>query len=141
MADIQWLGVLAAFAAAFFANFLYFGPKTMFPLWWRALGRGDEQPGQGMNMGLVFGLTTVGTLVQAVVMTFVVRGAQLLAGADEVSLALGALAGFVVGVGIAAATSLGHRMFAGQGVLVWAIEVGGDIIGLTLMGAVLSFWY
>ena len=57
------------------------------------------------------------------------------------SLGFGAVTGAAVGVGIAAAASLGHRLFAGQGLVVWAIEVGGDILGLTLMGLVLAFFY
>jgi len=35
---------------------------------------------------------------------------------------------------------VGHRLFSGQGLKVWAIEAGGDVLGLTLMGLVLSFF-
>ena len=59
---------------------------------------------------------------------------------QEVTVGTGLLVGALVGAGIAAAASLGHRLFAGQGLKVWAIEVGGDILGLTLIGGVLSFW-
>ena len=51
------VGAIAlASLATFVVNFLWFGPKTFFPIWWRALGRTD-QPGQGASMGLVFGMT------------------------------------------------------------------------------------
>jgi hypothetical protein len=138
---IPWLGVLLAVVVAFVANFVWFGPKTFFPVWWRAIGKsaGDE-PGAGQNMGVVFGLTVAASLVQALTLSWLLQAAAALYGVRDVSLGSGALVGFGVGVGIAAATSLGHRLFAGQGLLVWVLEVGGDILGLTLMGAVLSFW-
>lgn len=142
VSGIAWVGVAAATVVAFVANFLWFGPRTFFPVWWRALGNGEEAPGaSGTSMVTTFGLTTLAVVVQAVAMTFVLRGAALLAGVGEVSLARGALVGAAVGVTIAATTSLGHRLFSGQGLVVWAIEIGGDVLGLTLMGAVLAFWY
>ena len=136
---IPWLGVLVAFVVAFVANFLWFGPKTMFPVWWRALGHTmDERPATE-GMGKVFGLTIVGLLVQVLTMSWVLQAAAALYDQD-ISLGAGALIGALMGAGIAAAASLGHRMFAGQGLTVWAVEVGGDILGLTLIGATLSFF-
>jgi hypothetical protein len=136
---IPWLGVLVAFVVAFVANFLWFGPKTMYPLWWRALGHTpDEQPAtEGMTK--VFGLTVAGLLAQVLTMSWVLQASAALYD-QEVTLGAGLLVGALIGAGIAAAASLGHRMFAGQGLTVWAIEVGGDILGLTLIGGVLSFW-
>ena len=137
---IPWLGVLLAFAVAFVANFLWFGPKTMFPIWWRALGHSDtEQIENGDGMAEVFGLTVIGLLVQTLTMSWILQASAALYDQD-ITVGAGLLVGTLVGVGIAAATSLGHRLFAGQGLTVWAIEVGGDIIGLTLIGGVLSFW-
>ena len=42
------------------------------------------------------------------------------------------------GVGLVAASSLSHRLFGGDGFRVWLIEVGGDVVGLTLAGLVLG---
>ncbi len=58
----------------------------------------------------------------------------------DISLLTGALVGLGIGVAFAAMTSFGHRMFAGQGFKVWLIEIGGDLLGLVLMGAVLSIY-
>ncbi len=136
---IPWLGVLIAFVVAFVANFLWFGPRTMFPIWWRALGKPDTEQPATEGMAKVFGLTIVGLLVQVLTMSWVLQASAALYDQD-VTLGAGLLIGAAVGAGIAAAASLGHRLFAGQGLTVWAIEVGGDIIGLTLIGGVLSFW-
>jgi hypothetical protein len=50
----------------------------------------------------------------------------------------GALIGLLLGVGIAAASSLSHRLFSGQGLRVWLIEVGGDIVSLTVAGLIIG---
>jgi hypothetical protein len=139
---LHWVGILAAVVAAFVANFVWFGPKTMYPVWARALGKDPASPPGGTeSMGLVFGLTVVGSVVQAITLAWLLQATALLYRATDVSLVFGALTGLAIGAGIAAATSLGHRLFAGQGLVVWAIEIGGDLLGLTIMGAVLSFWY
>ena len=129
---VNWLGVLLAFLAGFFAAFIWFGPKTFYPMWWRAMGKTPgEQPGSA-NMGVVFGLTAAGTFAAALV-------TELLIDATDTSGAgAGALLGLIIGVGIAASTSLGHRLFAGHGLKVWVIEVGSDVLNLVLMGAILG---
>jgi hypothetical protein len=136
---IPFFGILIAVVVAFFANFAWFGPKTFYPVWARALGKSGSQPAEGSSMALVFGLTIVGSVVMALTLSWVLQAAAALYGAD-MSVGAGALVGALMGVGIAAAASLGHRLFAGQGLVVWAIEVGGDILGLTLMGAVLALY-
>jgi len=140
---IPWVGVLLAMVVAFVANFLYFGPKTMYPVWARALGRSpDQQPGEGSGLGMggVFGLTIAALAVQALVLSWAVQAAAALYGGHDVSPGTGLVVGFAMGVGFAAMPSLGHRLFGGQGLTVWIIEVVGDILGLTLMGLVLSFF-
>ena len=134
---INLAAVLVSVVAAFVIGFIWFGPKTFFPVWWRALGKSGD-PGAEGGMALTFGLTLVGSLVQAFSLAVVIGWARL-AGVD-VGLAGGALIGLFVGVGFAAATSLGHRPFAGQGLKVWLIEVGGDIVALIAMGAIIGAW-
>jgi hypothetical protein len=136
---VPLLGILLAVVVAFVANFLWFGPRTFYPVWARALGRADRQPGEGSSMALVFGLTLLGSVVMALTMSWVLQATAALYRSD-VSVAAGALVGALMGLGIAAAASLGHRLFAGQGLVVWAIEIGGDVLGLTLMGAVLALY-
>ncbi len=139
---LPWLGILLAVLVSFVANFVWFGPRTFYPVWARALGKDPaEQPGGGQSMAVVFGLTIAAAVVQAVAMAWVLQAAAALYPTSDVSAVFGALVGLAMGASIAAATSLGHRLFAGQGLVVWAIEVGGDILGLTLMGLVLSFWF
>ncbi len=138
---IPWLGLLAAMVVAFVANSLWFGPKTLFPVWWRALGKsGEPEVAAGSSMAATFGLTLVGLFVQALALVWVLQAALALYAEADATAVFGASVGLAVGAGFAAAASLGHRLFSGQGLQVWAIEVGADILGLTLMGLVLSFW-
>jgi hypothetical protein len=141
---VNVLAVLAAVVVAFVANFVWFGPKTFYPVWARALGKDPSQPAaqdSGLGMGAVFGLTILGSVAQALTLCWLLQAALAVYDKTDASLVFGAVTGAAVGVGIAAASSLGHRLFAGQGLKVWAIEVGGDILGLTLMGLVLAFFY
>jgi hypothetical protein len=131
---ISFSAVLLAALAMFVFNFIYFGPKTMFPVWWKALGKGEnDKPGVGVNMGVVFGITILSTLLQALFLG-VVMGALFPhpRGVD------GALAGSLLGLFLCALPSLGHRLFAGQGFKVWAIEAAADIGTFALAGWVLG---
>ena len=138
---VPWFGVWLAVIVAFFANFLYFGQKAMYPVWLRALGKSpDDRADGGGSMGLVFLLMFVALFVQAITMSWVLQASLKLYDIDDISLLHGAIVGFAMGVAFAAMPSFGHRMFAGQCWKVWLIEVGADVLGLTLMGAVLSIY-
>ncbi len=139
LASLNWWAILAATIAAFAASGLWFGPKTLFPLWWRAMGRSmDERPGQGQNMGVVFGSTWISAVVQAITMAIVCQ--WLAQSRPSFGAVDGAEVGLLLGVGLAAASSLGHRLFGGFGFAVWALEVGSDVLNLTMMGAILGGW-
>ncbi|MHB1212381.1 MAG: hypothetical protein ACYC0W_08985 [Candidatus Nanopelagicales bacterium] len=44
-AEINWLAVLVASVVSLVIGFLWFSPKTFFPVWRKAMGRrGDEAP-------------------------------------------------------------------------------------------------
>lgn len=139
LASLNWLSIAGATLAAFVAGGLWFGPKTFFPVWWRAMGRDPEaKPDTGMNMGVVFGSTAAAAFVQAVIVAWV---CQLGRAADPGFSTLdGGLVGATLGVGLAAASSLSHRLFGGFGFKVWLIEVASDALNLTIMGLVLGTW-
>jgi hypothetical protein len=129
---------IIAIAVASFAGFvtgaLWFSPKTFFPLWWRALGKStDEVPGKGTDMGAIFTSLVGSMLIQAVILSGVINGLY-----ENASIAQGVIAGIVIGVGISAMSSIGHRLFAGDGFLAWALEAGNDIAALAIMGAIIA---
>jgi hypothetical protein len=136
--ELNWLAVLAATLVAFVAGAIWFGPKTFFPIWWKLMGKDDTSPaaGSGSNMAVVFGSTFLAAFAQATTVAIVIELAS--AGATAVDPIQGALIGSLLGFGLAAASSLSHRLFAGNGFRVWIIEVGSDIVNLTLMGLVIA---
>ena len=140
LTELNWIAILVAFVLFFIVGAIWFGPKTFYPAWVKLIGA-VETPGQGLGhhgMPFVFGLTALGALVQVVALASVIHFVALASG--PVGPLGGLLIGFLVGVGFTAAGSLSHRLFSGQGVRVWLIEVGGDIVSLTLAGLVIGLF-
>ena len=119
MADFNWIAVILAALAAFVVGFIWFGPKTFYPVWARALGTSPEDTG-GKSMAAFFIPTAIATLVGACGVALVI-GLRQGAG-THVGPVRGLLIGVVIGIVFAAAPSLGHRLFSGQGYKVWVIE-------------------
>ena len=136
--DLNWLGILVAFVAFFVIGAIWFGPKTFYPLWVKALGSDPQNAPNGHGMALTFGLTAVGAAVQVITLAIVLTFVEAATGA--VGPLGGLLTGLLLGVGIAAASSLSHRLFAGQGLRVWAIEASGDVIAITAAGLILGLF-
>ena len=135
--SVSIAGVLLAALAGFAVGALWFSPKTFFPMWWKAMGKtaGDD-PGAGANMGAIFSALVGAQIVQSIFMTAAIAGLYA-----NASVAQGALTGVLLGIGIAASTSLSHRLFSGHGnkaFFIWALEVGNDIVGLAIIGAVVA---
>jgi hypothetical protein len=94
-------------------------------------GQGREFPSRwlGQQHGCL------AAFAQATTVAIVIELASSGAAVDPIQ---GALIGSLLGFGLAAASSLSHRLFAGNGFRVWIIEVGSDIVNLTLMGLVIA---
>ena len=135
LSNIHWVAVLVSALVAIASGAIWFGPKTFYPAWSKAMGHTEtDVPGAGMNMGMVFGATFLAQFFQALGL------ALLLTMLKNPNGLKGAAVGLVVGIFIAAASSLGHRLFGGQGFKVWAIEVSNDVLNLLLMGIILGSW-
>jgi len=138
LAQLNWLAILVAFIVLFAAGAIWFGPKTFFPIWWKAMGRkADDTPG-GSNMAVVYISTAVANFVQVVSLASVIYFVRL--SDPTFTWWNGLLTGLLLGIGFAAMSSLSHRLFAGQGFKVWIIEVASDVLNLTLAGLVLGLW-
>ena len=139
LAELNWLAIVVATIAAFAAGAIWFGPKTFFPVWWKLMGKEPtDNAGEGSNMAVVFGSTFVGALVQAFTLAIIIH--FIAAGDSSFGALAGGLTGLLVGIGLGAASSLSHRLFAGVGFRVWLIEVGSDVVNLTIMGVILGAW-
>ena len=133
--NLNFLAIALGFLAAFIFNAIWFGPKTFYPAWFKALGKPMPKR-EEVNMSAkgqiaLFGGTFAGQLAAVIVLAVVV---SLVPDADW---SVGALAGLGIGI-VAAGSSLGHRLFSYQGFKVWIIEVSADVIGLAIAGAIIG---
>ena len=145
--NINWLAVFVASLSSFVIGALWFGPKTFYPAWMAAMGRKMPTERVDMTTGstvLMFGGTYLGALIQVATLALILSLARTV---DPTLGALGGAAiGALLGFGIGAAASFSHRQFAQQNhkqvhaVWVWLIEVGQDIVCLTIAGAIIGAW-
>lgn len=140
------LAVLVSSVICFIIGAVWFGPKTFYPIWMKALGR--EIPKERVKMSggetfLMFGGTYLAALIQVATLGVIVAAARLL---HPVTWGHGMFLGFIFSVGLGAFASLSHRMFAQpdgkvyRSLKVWLIEVGQDGVCLTIAGAILGAW-
>src|SRR5690349_13426887 len=92
--SINWLAVVACVVFSMISGSLWFGPKTFFPVWWKAIGKGDADASSSSTpMALVWTLIVVSSIVQAIFMALMVNAmGSMTGGATLVS---GATAGFL----------------------------------------------
>ncbi len=137
--NLNWLAVFTASIVSFISGAIWFGPKTFYPVWWKALGKEPvENPGGSSSMVIVFLSTYVGQLLQVTTLAVVLAAFRV--SVSGFSALDGLLIGLLVGFGIGAAGSLSHRLFGGQGFKVWLIEVSNDVLNLGLAGLILASW-
>ena len=136
--SINWLAVVVCVVVSMISGGLWFGPKTFFPVWWKAMGKTEKDTPGGNNMGLMWGGTVFASFVQAVSMAIMVNFMGSASGGA--TLASGARAGFMLWLGFVAATSLTNKLFAGQ-LKAWVLEAGNHLINLVLFGAILGAWH
>lgn len=136
--SINFVGVLVAFLVNFVVGFIWFGPKTFFPVWWKAIGKTGD-PGADADMKIVFSSTAIAGLVSATGLALIFD--LLTRTGREIGPALGLGTGLTVGIMVMAAPALSHRLFAGNGFKVWLLEIGSDVLGFALMGVALSYFY
>jgi hypothetical protein len=65
--SISLPAVLVAWLLTFMSGFIWFGPKTFYPIWCKLMGKTPKDvPGVGTNMGITFGSVTLGQPVAVV---------------------------------------------------------------------------
>ena len=137
--SINWLAVVASVLVSMIVGSIWFGPKTFYPIWWKAIGYSDKvNPGGSIPVGLMWGLTVFASFVQAVFMALMVNAMGSMTGGA--TLGSGVLTGFVLWLGFVAPSSLTNKLFAGQ-LKAWVLEMGNHLINFVLFGAILGAWH
>ena len=144
---LNWLAIFTASILSFIIGATWFGPKTFYPVWMKALGR--EVPTEHVKMTggetlTMFGGTYLAALIQVITLGFIISLART--GNPSFGAVDGLLFGFIFSVGLGAFASLSHRMFAQpdmkvyKSLKVWLIEVGQDVVCVSLAGLILGAW-
>ena len=140
--SINWLAVGVCVVASMVIGGVWFGPKTFFPAWWKAIGKtgeptmgGSPTPGAALGMGLVWGGVIFASFVQAVFMSMVVNTLGSMSGGA--TLASGALTGFLIWLGFVASSSLTNKLFADR-LQAWVLEQGNHLITFVVLGAIVG---
>ncbi len=133
--SINWLAVVVCVVFSMVSGTIWFGPKTFFPVWWKAIGmKADNTPNGSPTTWI---LLVVSSIVQAVFMALMVTAMGSMTGGA--TFASGAMAGFMLWFGFVAPTSLVNKLFPGQ-LKAWAIEAGNHLINFVAFGAILGTW-
>ncbi len=145
--EINWLAVVIASVSMFFIGALWFMPQTFYNVWMTAQGRKIPTERVEMSAGstaLMFGGTFIATLVQAVTLAIIITLTHTVD--PTIGAFGGAAVGALLGFGIGAAASFSHRQFGQSNhrqfdaVWVWLIEIGQDVVSLTVAGAIIGAW-
>ena len=136
---VNWLAVVVCVVVSMVSGSLWYNPKTFYPIWRKGIGMPETVEPGSTNMSMVWGLTVLSSVVQAVAMAFMVNAMGGLMGGA--SLVTGAGTGFMLWLGFIAPTYLVNKLFAGQSLKIWAIEVGNHLVNFVLFGAILGAWH
>ncbi|HUX21063.1 MAG TPA: DUF1761 domain-containing protein [Spirochaetia bacterium] len=134
-ASVNWLAVLACVVFSMVSGSLWFGPKTFFPAWWKAIGKEGQEP---KGTPITWILLIASSAVQAIVLALVVMGLGRASGGP--TLVSGLIAGLVVWAGFVAATGLTNKLFAGQ-LKAWMFEAGNHLVNFAVFGIILGVWH
>ena len=128
--SINWIAVVLCLVASMVIGSLWFNPKTFFPAWWKAIGKGDSSASDSnMSMGATWGGVILASLVQAIFMGFMTTAME------ATDWASGAATGFFLWLGFIAPSSLTNKLFADR-VPAWFYEAGNHLVTLLVMGAI-----
>jgi len=132
---INWVAIAICLILGVLSGSLWYNPKTFFPMWWRAIGKSDQdQPGSGQQMGVVFGLTFVATAIQAI-------GSAIMLGLvfpTGYTTGQALVLAIIVWAGAIAPTALVNTLFAGHQLRAWVITTSNHLLNGCIFAIVLA---
>ncbi len=129
LSNINWIAVIAAAVVNMVVGFVWYSKVLFASRWMKLTGKTDMQ-GQGASMG--YALMSVGSLVSAFVL------AWLVGVSGAVSLLDGAVVGLLAAVGLVATSHAANYIFEGRSMDLYLINVGYFVVAYVLMGALIA---
>ncbi len=127
--NVNFIALLAAAVVNMIVGSFWYSPAGFGKLW---IKLSKVEMDKNKNMGLMYALTFVGSLVQAFVLSRIIMYAG---SADMIS---GAKIGLLVGLGFLATTSLNNVVFGGKPLKLYYLDLGYYLVVLVINGALLA---
>lgn len=136
--SINWLVVIVCTVVSMVIGAVWYNPKTFFPGWWKAMGKGDyNASGGGSEMDGAGASVWVFTILSAFVRAFFLS--IVIAALGGATLVSGAATGFLLWLGIIAPTTLINKLFADH-TKSWLYETGDHLVTFVVIGAIVGAW-
>jgi hypothetical protein len=129
MPEVNWIAVLLCGVSSLVLGGIWYSPMLFAKAWQKGAGLSDEQAKSG-NMGLIFGLTFVLSLVAAYVFAMFIG--------TTMSLAAATAAGFSAGLCWVAASLGISYLFERRPLSLWLINGGYHTLQFTLFGLIIG---
>ncbi len=129
---INWLAVIVAALSSFVIGALWYSPALFAKPWMRANGFTEEDL-KGANMGKIFGLAFLWTLIMSVNLAMFLND-------PSTTTSFGAFAGFAAGFGWVAMGFFVVGLFERRPTGWMLINGGYMVVALTVMGVILGAW-
>ena len=140
MVPINYLAVLVAAIASMVVGYLWYG--LLFRKQWTVLMGWTQQSMDDMkkktNMGMMYGIQFVGSLVMAFVLAHALTFAM--AYLNESGVQAGLMTGFWNWLGFIAPVTLGSVLWEGKSWKLWALNNAHYLVSLCVMGVILALW-
>lgn len=103
----NFLGILVAFGFSFVSGAIWFGPKTLYPIWMKERGIASGQLNSNQNKPVIlFGGTILGVIIQTLTLGLIINSLQH--SGTDIGISDGAGIGLALGFGVAMFASLSH---------------------------------
>jgi hypothetical protein len=129
--EINWVALFVAAVISVVIGSLWYAPALFGKQWQKLTGKRAGEMGNG---GLGYGVTILGSFLQAFILVHFVRYA------GAITAIRGAEAGFWLWLGFVAIASLVHHIFEGRPWRLWRINAGYFLAVLVINGALLAAW-
>lgn len=129
--DFNWTAIVVAALLNMVIGFLWYSKALFAKQWMKAIGKTEAELKAGGN-NAAYGLTMIGAIVMATVLSCIVDYAGAFTAGE------GAKLGFVVWIGFVATTYLSLKIFEGRSWELYWINTGYYLVSLVAMGAVLA---
>lgn len=144
---INYLAVLVAGIVIFVLGGLWYSPVLFMKRWIALQGRTEEQmraQAASANMPVLYASAFITSLLiawaLALILAHISRDPGMAEPGGGVSVAHGAIIGFVAWLGFAASTSYATAIFSGKPKQLWFIDSAYNLVSFVLAGIILAAW-